>query len=94
MTLPDNYDVEEAARLLRWVGLLARSRAAWEQAGKPDEWDAYLTGCFIEVTEFLDAICPTCHGAGDYFIAEDEREPCDDCGMWMRAGVAVTTEAF
>lgn len=84
MSLPDGYDVEEAARLLRYVGMFAN---------QPEH--PYFKKVLEMVTEFLDNICPDCHGAGDYFIAEDEREPCDTCGMWMRdTGDAVTTDAF
>lgn len=84
MSLPDGYDVNEAARLLRWVGDYASN------PGNPG-----LRMLLEDIKAFLDNICPTCHGAGRYFIAEDEQEPCDDCGMWMRNdGDAVTTDAF
>lgn len=87
------YDVERAAFLLRWVGL---------HAVQPEfsEYDV-----FKAVKRFLDDLCPTCHGRGDYIDSRGDREPCDDCGQWTRESVityvipslereAVTVEDF
>src|SRR5688500_9929348 len=65
------YDVDRAAMLLRNVADFAS-----------DPTHDYLPTMLQHIKEFLDDICPTCHGRGDYIDNQGDKEPCDDCGMW------------